>query len=1256
MTTASLGTTGFGSGARSTIDIKMPKFKGDITQFEEWSNAFQALVHETNKSPVEKMGLLKASLEDEARLLIAGYGNTCEHYLEALRVLGEVYGDPVLLVEAQQREIENLPNRYAERLPNQNRLVGLSRWLLERVKKLRRFNQNLACGSGAKDSALSLSRSNTNAASTSLCSNCQGGHRAVDCCLFKGLPLSEKMTLVMSKNLCFGCLRQGHSLAKCRSKQRCGADDCSRHHHALIHKAGEREPKSEFGGRASTNSSSTGMSVVLGMVPVVCFGPNGRVVLNALIDEGSDTTFIMDSALKKIGHTRGKEGRLVVNGATGSTEFRSRMVDVEVSGAGGGKFQIRARSHPNVCQGLRGSSWEMVKGRWNHLRNLDLSTNEDRVQMLVGLDNGHLIEPLEFRHGSPGDPYAFRTHLGWVCRGSMEDGLQLDKKMVHFAHVADHDSEITRLDECLHEFFETESYGAERRENQPCHSMQDQYALEMIQGGIGKLENSPGYEASLPWAPGLEKPARFHGRSLNDSLLTGPSLQCELLDVLLRFREREVAVTADIEAMFSRISLRKEDARYHRFLWRDSPDRNLQTLQMTGVVFGDSPSPCIAISTLHRAAVDANCSKEVERTIKTQFYVDDFLDSFGDERQAINVASKVKEVLGKANFNLRGWTSNKQGVVGAVGAVNMGHVPLHQNDTRILRSTWNTIQDCITFSTTTVSKISFTRRGLLSKLAGLFDPQGLIAPVTVSGKIKMKELVIQNLGWDDPVSEETRHWWSDWVSGLQDLSAIMFPRCLFPLGLEHTHRELHIFCDASEQAFAAVAYLRSQDDEGNVAVRLAYSKTRVSSKRPKTIPKLELQGAVLGARLAKYLIQTLRIKIHSTTYWTDSQVVHAWITNLAQTYKPFVAVRVGEIQTLTKGTEWRHVPGAGNPADLATRASQRPTLPGLWLSGPPFLLRGVDCWPERKKIEETTEEVRAKFAQTHAVEGPQVGSGAKTLHGAVEEFRVDQPNGTLEEMIVLAQLQMFPEELRALNGGRALSKSSRLLELSPFLDPEGLLRARGRLSQAQVGYDQKFPVVLHPTHPLTKLIVQDNQHRHHHPGVNHGLGLLRQEYWVLRGREAVKTARRECDHCQRMTAHPATQEMADLPQEQLACDQPPFYFASVDFFGPMEVLVSRNKIEKRWGSIFTCMTTRAVDIEAAPSLSTPDFLNVLRNLVSLRGKPHQIYSDNGTNFVGAANLLAELQRKEGPGPTFLDSNKIVWKFQPPGAPHWGGVH
>lgn len=734
------------------------------------------------------------------------------------------------------------------------------------------------------------------------------------------------------------------------------------------------------------------------------------------------------------------------------------------------------------------------------------------------------------------------------------------------------------------------------------------------------------------------------------------ALQCELLDVLIRFREQDVAVTADIEAMFSRITMKEEDARYHRFLWRDSQDQPPQTFQMTGVVFGDSPSPCLAISTLHRAVDDSQCSDEIKQTIKTQFYVDDYLDSFADETHAIEVASKVKHVLLDGNFNLRGWTSNSTVVLRAVDGVTTENVPLHQDDTKVLGSVWNPVQDCITFQVEKGTAPTFTRRGLLSKLAGLFDPQGLISPVTVSGKIKMKELVVQNLDWDDPVPEESREWWSGWINSLQELYQIKFPRCLLPLGVDDVHKGLHFFCDASEQAFGAVAYLRSQDCRGNVVVRLICSKTRVSSKKPKTIPKLELQGAVLATRLAKYLTQTLRFKIDSTFYWTDSQVVQAWIHNCAQTFKPFVAVRVGEIQTMTKAQEWRHVPGMLNPADLATRASKTVDLPELWLSGPSFLLHGLESWPENAKVAKTTEEMRAKFIQVHVSQSQLVENQTKTLQEALENWRAKHSDGTLTKLIVQAQMEMFPEERKLLREGKKLQRASRLLELSPFVDPEGLLRARGRLSHAQIGYDQKFPIILDSKHLLTKLIVKESHQRHHHPGVNHGLGLLRQEYWVLRGREAVKLARRECEHCQKMNARPATQEMAALPEERLASGRPPFFYTSVDFFGPMEVLVSRNKIEKRWGSIFTCMTIRAVHIEVAPSLSTPDFLNVLRNFISLRGKPHLIYSDNGTNFVGAANLLAELERRSGPGYAFLNSNKITWKFQPPGAPHWGGVH
>lgn len=211
-------------------------------------------------------------------------------------------------------------------------------------------------------------------------------------------------------------------------------NDCPRHHHPLIHKEPEVRAHDPVSGTAATHSFNADMSVVLGMVPVTCFGPNGKVVINALIDEGSDTTFVNSKVLKLIGLTKGKEKILVVNGASGSTEIASRTVSLVISGTDGKRFKIEARSHPKVCEGLSVTSWERVKGHWSHMKNLNLSTNEDQVQMLIGLDNGHLIELLEFRHGSSGGPYAFRTLLGWVARGRVRKEPNVSCGSVFFTH------------------------------------------------------------------------------------------------------------------------------------------------------------------------------------------------------------------------------------------------------------------------------------------------------------------------------------------------------------------------------------------------------------------------------------------------------------------------------------------------------------------------------------------------------------------------------------------------------------------------------------------------------------------------------------------------------------------------------------------------------------------------------------------------------------------------------------------------------
>lgn len=197
------------------------------------------------------------------------------------------------------------------------------------------------------------------------------------------------------------------------------------------------------------------------------------------------------------------------------------------------------------------------------------------------------------------------------------------------------------------------------------------------------------------------------------------------------------------------------------------------------------------------------------------------------------MSSETKRVLSEGNFNLRGWVSKIAPIVRTLGGIVEPSVCLHQDDAKVLGLLWNTVLDVLTFKVDLKSEVVFTRRGLLSKLTGLFDPQGLISPIMISGKIEIKELVIQNLDWDDAVSEETKFWWFDWIKSLKDLPRIKFPRCLLPLGVRNVENKLHLFCDASEHAFAAVAYVRSIDGDGNIAARMVCFKTRVSSKNPR---------------------------------------------------------------------------------------------------------------------------------------------------------------------------------------------------------------------------------------------------------------------------------------------------------------------------------------------------------------------------------------------------------------------------------------
>lgn len=232
-----------------------------------------------------------------------------------------------------------------------------------------------------------------------------------------------------------------------------------------------------------------------------------------------------------------------------------------------------------------------------------------------------------------------------------------------------------------------------------------------------------------------------------------------------------------------------------------------------------------------------------------------------------------------------------------------------------------------------------TRRGCLSVIASLYDPLGFIAPFSLTGKRILQELCHRGIGWDDPLPEDMRPRWEEWINGLHKLKEVSIPRCYHPYDFHNIVRvELHHFSDASCVGYGACSYLRYKNDKDEVHCSLVFAKARVVPSKVTSIPRLELAAAVVSTKVSVMLKCELDIKIDDEIFWTDSQVVLGYINNDARRFHIFVANRVQLIRDNSDPSQWHYVDTAENPADHASRGLRASDIHSTnWLRGPKFL-------------------------------------------------------------------------------------------------------------------------------------------------------------------------------------------------------------------------------------------------------------------------------------------------------------------------------
>ncbi|XP_055630624.1 uncharacterized protein LOC129771224 [Toxorhynchites rutilus septentrionalis] len=766
--------------------------------------------------------------------------------------------------------------------------------------------------------------------------------------------------------------------------------------------------------------------------------------------------------------------------------------------------------------------------------------------------------------------------------------------------------------------------------------------------------------------------------SLNEALLTGPVIQDDLLVLMLRFRKHAVALVADVEKMYRQIKIHPTDASLQRILWRFSSSDPVQVYELQTVTYGLSPSSFIATRVLQQLATDVGKRyKRAAGVVTEDFYMDDLLSGAETIDEAKHLRYEIQTLLAEGGFQLRKWSSNCQEVLADMssGELQTTTTLYFENESKVktLGVAWETKTDqfCIDIQPN-VNDGYWTKRKIFSSIAQLYDPLGLVSPVVTWAKIRMQRLWLASLEWDERVPDEIEIHWKEFSNQLSLLRMFKVPRFVFLQNSVET--QFHVFCDASESAYGTCIYARSMNVTGKVKTELITSKSRVAPLKRISLPRLELCAALLGAKLYHKTACALRMKDTPCWLWSDSIVTLYWIRAPSNTWQTFIGNRTAEIQRLTSGKSWKHIKGTDNPADVVSRGM----LPSefmkstMWLHGPDWLREEEERWPKNTQLIPPSEEI---LERKRTVMVAQVvlkpfflferysnfqrllritayilrflnccRSKQRKSH---EEFLSAMELVQAKECLVRsAQYEAFADEKRALEYKRPLSMKSNLKHLLPFVDDRGVLRVGGRLAQSTESYKTKHPMILPDKHPLSRMT----------------LSAMRQEFWPIRGKLLVHYVCRNCQNCFRLNPVPVTQPVGQLPTSRVVPSRP-FAITGVDYCGPvyLKPVHRRAAPKKAFIAIFICFSSKAVHIELVSDLSTNAFIAALRRFIARRGLPNEIHSDNGTNFRGANNALADLyhllNRKSSQEIFFNEcgAKGITWKFIPPRAPSFGGL-
>ncbi|XP_066928372.1 uncharacterized protein [Clytia hemisphaerica] len=714
-------------------------------------------------------------------------------------------------------------------------------------------------------------------------------------------------------NLCYNCLKKDHFTSKCKSKNNCFNAGCDERHHTTLHEYFTEHVKESFLGNTQVVEQSG--TVYLSVVPVKLQGlDSSSITTYALLDTGSQSTLVRNDVAKKL-KLKKKDKKITIttiNDIGTKTKVKETSMRVENRDDGIGV-------NIDHCYIVPKSSFHMPKQQYPSTMMKKMKEEKgiklhnalyEEIGILIGANVPSVHIPLEVKEGENSEPLAIKTIFGWTLFGASGQPETVSMNRIVIEPEAD-------LHHCVQRIWD-QDFITNPSDRDEALSIEDKRCHEKLESETVLADGK--YQVPMLWKKDVtlsnnrtvaEK--RFH--QLQNKLRREPNLR-KLYDQ---------SMTKYLEIGYARKMTLEEAATAHPRTWY---------LPHYGVFNPNKPGKI-------RLVFDA-AAKFQGTSLNDALYT------------GPDLLNNMLGVLMRFRTHHFAFSADIEGM--------FNQVKVNQEDTQSLRFLWkedidspdqpdtyqmlvhimgatcsptcanyalkrcardhlgdfdpSTIETILrSFYVDDLLKSSSTKRGILSVVSSLYDPLGFLSPFTTTAKMILQDVWKDGTNWDEPVNYEIQRKWNKWQSGLSTIDMFKLERCYnIPIS---SKIQLHIFDDASENAYGAVAYLRTTTEP--ISVSFVLAKGRVAPTKQVPLPRLELSAATIAVRLYRLIIKEIDLPIEDSHFWSDSTLTLQYITNERNRFKTFVANRVSEIREVTQPTQWHHVNGEENPGDITTR-------------------------------------------------------------------------------------------------------------------------------------------------------------------------------------------------------------------------------------------------------------------------------------------------------------------------------------------------